>query len=560
MLQLLLRSGAMWASSLNIPWFLAGAGVGVPATVGTVTTGNSKLLSLATTLGGVLGGVAADRLSTTVLESLTGNDGGGGGGGGGEFTCYDVLTKGLGPACLLLVVLSRSIRSEPSVAVKPAAAVALAALLLEPLFSAYVLGGAGSSSSSSTVAPAAAAAATRSGLARLLLLRDVPQRVLGQVGGGGGRKRSAAAAATAASASASAAAAAAALVARARWLTAGAQLVLWAAVVLAYANVSLRLSRGPPGKTVGGYMSALRSLAAKKRGTGGWVRIDQWGTGGGGCDGSGGGGGGGRANSLFGSLYETLMMGTGWGGGGRICPEAMALAQHQKRYDGPPFERGEVTVRSIYCSGLDAAITGRPPSNGHSGGGGGANGGVAGGGLAGGADGGGGGLIAGGSSRPFYVTVSLGGLTAKTSARQGFSPRFTEVFPLGCDCPIRGAYLTIAVVDSFETGRSGRGDRVVGEVHLPLEAAQLVPGTSGGLDDNGADMFSSTSSPSGGWDGDNGPAYRLRGDWELQGALGGPLGGARVGADIMVHGPPSPSSAAGRLRRRRRESVGWYAR
>ncbi|CAN0484013.1 unnamed protein product, partial [Ectocarpus sp. 12 AP-2014] len=111
-----------------------------------------------------------------------------------------------------------------------------------------------------------------------------------------------------------------------------------------------------------------------------------------------------------------------------------------------------------------------------------ANGGGAGGGFAGGADGGGG-LIAGGSSRPFYVTVSLGGLTAKTSARQGFSPSFTEVFPLGCDCPIRGAYLTIAVVDSFETGRSGRGDRIVGEVHLPLEAAQLVPGTSG-LDDN----------------------------------------------------------------------------
>lgn len=259
---------------------------------------------------------------------MAGNDVGGG--GGGEFTCYDVLTKGVGPACLLLVVLSRSIRSEPSVAVKPAAAVALAALLLEPLFSAYVLGGGGASSS--TVAPAAAATATatRFGLARLLLLRDVPHRVLGQVGGGGGRRRSAAAAATAASASA-AASAAAALVARARWLTAGAQLVLWAAVVLAYANVSLRLSRGPPGKTVGGYMSALRSLAAKKRGTGGWVRIDQWGTGGGGggggCDGSGGGGGGARANGLLGSLYETLMGGGGWGGGGRICSEAMAVSR-----------------------------------------------------------------------------------------------------------------------------------------------------------------------------------------------------------------------------------------
>lgn len=103
-----------------------------------------------------------------------------------------------------------------------------------------------------------------------------------------------------------------------------------------------------------------------------------------------------------------------------------------------------MTVRSIYCSGLDAAITGRPPSNGN---GGGANGGGSASGFAGGADGGGGGLIAGGSSRPFYVTVSLGGLTAKTSARQGFSPKFTEVFPLGCDCPIRGAYLSIAVVD-----------------------------------------------------------------------------------------------------------------
>ncbi|CAM9543494.1 unnamed protein product, partial [Hapterophycus canaliculatus] len=125
---------------------------------------------------------------------------------------------------------------------------------------------------------------------------------------------------------------------------------------------------------------------------------------------------------------------------------------------------------------------------------------------------------------------------------------------------------------SFEAGRSGRGDRAVGEVHLPLDAAQLVPGTSG-LD---SDSFSSASSPfsrgsgggggggdgfdGGGIIGDGGAAYRLRGEWELQGALGDPLGGARVGADIVVHGPPSPTSAAGRLRRRRRESVGWYAR
>lgn len=44
--QLLLESGAVWASGLNVPWFLAGAGLGAPAAVGAVSTGNSKLLSL----------------------------------------------------------------------------------------------------------------------------------------------------------------------------------------------------------------------------------------------------------------------------------------------------------------------------------------------------------------------------------------------------------------------------------------------------------------------------------------------------------------------------------
>lgn len=86
---------------------------------------------------------------------------------------------------------------------------------------------------------------------------------------------------------------------------------------------------------------------------------------------------------------------------------------------------------------------------------------------------------------------------------------------------------------------------MVGEVHVPLDAAELVPGTS-------ADGFS------------GGPTYRLTGYWELQGIVG-PLGagagagGAKVGADVVIRGPPSPTSAAGRLRRRR-ESVGWYAR
>lgn len=242
---------------------------------------------------------------------------------GGDFSCYDVLTKGVGPACLALVVLSRNIRCEPSVAVKPAAVVALASLLLEPLFSAYILG---------TTATTAAAATSRHGAAGVVLL----QRALSKLSGG--RRKGAAAAAAAAEAA----------VSRARWLTGGAQLALWAAVVLAYANLSLRLSRtgGGSGRTVAGYMAALRSLAAKKRGTGGWVRIDRWAKGGGGWRGEGEGGGtapnspvpggwgggwgGGdnsrpRTHSLLGSLYETLMSGGGWRGGGRIGAGAMAV-------------------------------------------------------------------------------------------------------------------------------------------------------------------------------------------------------------------------------------------
>lgn len=65
-----------------------------------------------------------------------------------------------------------------------------------------------------------------------------------------------------------------------------------------------------------------------------------------------------------------------------------------------------------------------------------------------GADGGGGGSgLPGGDNRPFYVSLTLGNRTARTSVRTGFSPTFTEVFPLGINCPIRGAVLTIHVVD-----------------------------------------------------------------------------------------------------------------
>lgn len=201
-----------------------------------------------------------------------------------------MLTRGAGPACLLVVVLSRGLRAEPSVAVKPAAAVAIAALLLEPVFTAFVLGN----------------ASTLGGAPRVLGI--LPRRFRG---------RNNAAAAAAASAAATA-------VARARWLTAGAQLALWAAVVLAYAQLSLRFSMSSSGsrRTLSGYLTALRALAAKKRGTGGWVRIDQWGKDGGAAPNTPGGGawavGEGqpraRTHSLIGSLYERLASGS-WGGG-----------------------------------------------------------------------------------------------------------------------------------------------------------------------------------------------------------------------------------------------------
>lgn len=184
-----------------------------------------------------------------------------------SFTAYDVLTKGAGPACLFLVVLSRGVRTEPSVAVKPAAIVALAALLLEPLFNAYVIGGlatqiAGSSSPLVTASSAIhKAGASRGGgvfrvLAHNLLTRN--------------SKR-----ARAETASAAAVSAAASAMSRACWLTAGAQLALWIAVVVAYARLSLRLSGDNQGDrwSVKSYMKALGVLASKKRGNGGWSRM-----------------------------------------------------------------------------------------------------------------------------------------------------------------------------------------------------------------------------------------------------------------------------------------------
>jgi len=115
--------------------------------------------------------------------------------------------------------------------------------------------------------------------------------------------------------------------------------------VLAYANLSLRLSRSgdQSGRTVAGYLAAMRALAAKKRGTGGWVRVE--GSGGtapnspvpGGAAGGWGEGARPRTHSLLGSLYETLLAGGGWGGGGRVGPGAMAV-----RWGGGVFRSSAV--------------------------------------------------------------------------------------------------------------------------------------------------------------------------------------------------------------------------
>lgn len=190
-----------------------------------------------------------------------------------SFTAYDVFTKGMGPACLFLVVLSRGVRMEPSVAVKPAAIVALAALLLEPLFNAHVIGGlaaqidaSSSYSFSSPLVTAAGSAMAKAGasggggvfgvLAHNILKRNSKK-------------------ARAETASAAAVAAAASAMSRACWLTAGAQLALWIAVVVAYARLSLRLSGDGQGyrRSVKSYMKALGVLASKKRSNGGWSRM-----------------------------------------------------------------------------------------------------------------------------------------------------------------------------------------------------------------------------------------------------------------------------------------------
>lgn len=164
--------------------------------------------------------------------------------------CYDVLTRGAGPGCLLLVALSRAVRSEPSAAVIPAAATALAALLAEPVFTAHVM----ASLASPTGASAAAAAAALAPSAGALFSR-------------GRRDTAAATAATAAAVDA-----ASSLVSRARWLAGSAQLALWAACMVSLWRLGLRASRASRGSspTLGSYLLALRALAAGKRRSGVW--------------------------------------------------------------------------------------------------------------------------------------------------------------------------------------------------------------------------------------------------------------------------------------------------
>lgn len=264
-----------------------------------------------------------------------------------SFTSYDVLTKGAGPACLFLVVLSRGVRTEPSVAVKPAAVVALAALLLEPLFNTYVISGlaaqinvSSSSSSSSpfvTAAGSAIAEAVAPGgngvfqiLARSILTRDSNK-------------------ARADTASAAALAAAASAMSRACWLTAGAQLALWIAVVVAYARLSLRLSGDNLGdrRSVKSYMKALGVLASKKRGNGGWSRVvGHCGrralppNGLGPCYGAAAAGESdtsqsrAHTSSMLGSLYERFARGLSPSGGGTDLPLGpLAVSRAKKQVD-----------------------------------------------------------------------------------------------------------------------------------------------------------------------------------------------------------------------------------
>lgn len=152
--------------------------------------------------------------------------------------------KGAGPACLILVTLSRDVRDEPTAAVKPAAFTALAALVIEPAFAAFV---------------------TRNlYLVGLLPEPGITGSGVGILGWGGQRRKAAAAAVAAATVE----------ISRARWLAGAAQVALWAASMLALGRMALRASRGSGGTrpTLRSYLTALKTLASGRRGSGIWFR------------------------------------------------------------------------------------------------------------------------------------------------------------------------------------------------------------------------------------------------------------------------------------------------
>lgn len=209
------------------------------------------------------------------------------------FTCYDVLTRAVGPACLLLVILVPGLRSSSSrssapgnnssmVSVRPATWVAVVSLLLEPLFTAFIL-----SNSDAFGTTAANQSAVGIGVTELLhrMLGSPTNLVLGAVnlggGSGSGRRSKKAAAAAAVNAAANA-------ISRARWLTGMSQVALWIATMLGLAHMALRFTQASRGarRTVGTYLTALKDLAARKRGTGGWARVERLTGQGGSCAGT----------------------------------------------------------------------------------------------------------------------------------------------------------------------------------------------------------------------------------------------------------------------------------
>lgn len=166
-----------------------------------------------------------------------------------SFSCYDVLTRGAGPICLIIVALGRSIHSEPSLPVKHVALVALIFLVAEPLYTAHV---------ASTVQQAATAAAVATSSSFFWSRRRTVAEDFVVTAGK-------------------------TAICRARWLNCLAQLLLWAVTMRVLAKLALSASRASRSsrQSLGSYLGALEKLAEGKRNVGGWVRSGQTCVGGG---------------------------------------------------------------------------------------------------------------------------------------------------------------------------------------------------------------------------------------------------------------------------------------